>query len=215
MTQFEKTFNLIKKPWFVGVYIVLLILVYILADKPIALYFYHLNLRINVPWLMVLTTLGKWQMYFVLFLFAALFFRYVKYNHVYEIRCWYLFGGVFIPNVLGLILKFWLSRARPELLFTNHAFGFYWFQLKELYWSLPSGHAITAGCLAAALGIIFPRYFYELLVLALIIAMTRVVLYYHYLSDILAGLYFGLLVIGFWTKYLKKQGYLEKLSVTA
>jgi membrane-associated phospholipid phosphatase len=208
MTQFERTFNLIKKPWAMVVYAVLVILAYQFVDKPLAIYLHELDLRTNLHVLNILTSTGKVFIYVVLFAFLGLFFRYVRTNFVYEARSWYLLACVVVSNLICLILKTTLGRARPDLLFTNNDFGFYWFKLSSSYWSFPSGHTTTVISLAAGLGVIFPKYFYAFLVPAFFVVLTRVLLYYHYLSDVMTALYLCLLVVGLFTQYIKRIKYL-------
>lgn len=209
MTQFERTFNLMQKPWVMVLYLVLIILAYHFVDIPLATYFHQLDLRTNLFELKVLTAFGKVFIYVVLFALTGLYFRYVG-NAVYEARSWYLLACILIPNLVCLILKVALSRARPDLLFSSDVFGFYWFKLTASYWSLPSGHTTTVIGLAAGLGVLFPKYFYAFLALAFLVISTRVLLYYHYLSDVMTGFYLSILVIGVLTQYIKKNQYFSK-----
>ena len=126
-------------------------------------------------------------------------------NPVYESRSWYLLGCVFVANLVCFVCKVTLGRARPDLLFASNEFGFYWFKLSKFYWSFPSGHTTTVVSLAVGLGVLFPRYFYIALTVALLVAASRVLLYYHYLSDVLSAFYISLLVVGFFTGYLKDK----------
>lgn len=210
MTQFEKTFQIMKKPGIIIFYAILVILSYSFIDRPLATYFHQLDLRTNIHALSVLTAFGFWIAYVVLFLCAALYFRYIRVNSLYEARSWYFLGCVLIANLVCLILKIALSRARPDLLFTSNEFGFYWFKFSKLYWSFPSGHTTTVVSLAVGLGILFPRYFYAALGLALMVAASRVLLYYHYLSDVLTGFYLSIMVVGFYTQYLQRNNWLLK-----
>ncbi|HAT6361286.1 TPA: phosphatase PAP2 family protein [Legionella pneumophila] len=212
MTQFEKTFNFMTKIWVIITYITLVILSYYFVDRALAIYFHKLDLRVNFHALTYLTALGKWKIYVVLFLITALYFRYIQQNKKYEIRSWYLLGCVLLPNLLTFVLKISLSRARPDLLFDNSLYGFYWFQLNDNYWSFPSGHSITITALAAGLGFLFPRYFFLLIGVALLVAATRVILYHHYLSDVMAGFYISMLVVGLFTRYLQRNHYLNKVN---
>ncbi|HHF7372649.1 phosphatase PAP2 family protein [Legionella bozemanae] len=214
MSQFEKLFNFMKKPWVIISYAFLVILAYYFVDKPLATYFYQLDFRVNIPFLVLLTALGKWVAYIILFFIAGLYFRYIQVNTVYEARSWYLLGCVLLANLVCLILKVALSRARPELLFSSNEFGFYWFKLSSNYWSLPSGHTTTVISLAAGLGMIFPRYFYVLLVVALLVAASRVLLFFHYLSDVMSAFYISLLVVGFFTEYMKRKNWFNKMDCT-
>ena len=108
-----------------------------------------------------------------------------------------------IPNLFGFVVKIVLGRARPDLLFSIDYFGFYGFKLNNLYWSFPSGHTLTSTALASGLGVIFPRYFYAFLGGALLVASSRILLYHHYLSDVMTGLYMSLLLVGIFTHYFK------------
>lgn len=205
MTQFERLFFLMKKPWFIVFYIMLIILTYQFADKAIAEYFHQFDLRTYGKPLLLITTLGKWILYAPLFILAGLFFRYVRKNPINEHRAWFLLACLLLTNIFSFVLKISLSRSRPDLLFNENLFGFYWFKLNNLYWSFPSGHSITMGSLAAGLSILFPKYFYAFLGLALLVIMTRVFLYFHYLSDVMAGFYLSMLIVGFFAESLKKK----------
>ncbi|MCW8410046.1 phosphatase PAP2 family protein [Legionella sp. PATHC035] len=214
MTQFETLFHVMKKPWVIFIYAIFVILAYHFVDKPLATYFYQSALGTKLPFLELLTALGKWVAYIILFFIAGLYFRYIQVNAVYEARSWYLLGCVFLANLVCLILKVTLSRARPDLLFSSNEFGFYWFKLSSNYWSLPSGHTTTVISLAAGLGTVFSRYFYVLLVIALFVVASRVLLCFHYLSDVMSAFYITLLVVGFFTEYLKRKNWFKKMDCT-
>lgn len=208
MNRFDHFYSVVKKPWVVASYALLVIFVYNFADKPVAFYFYNLNLRTNLPILHVFTTFGKWSIYVAGLLCLGFFFRYIKKNTAIEQKVWFLFACVVVTNTLGLILKITFSRARPDLLFDGNFFGFYWFKLNDLFWSFPSGHSITIGGIAAGLGVLFPRYLYAFLGFALFILSTRVFLYFHYLSDVMTGFYLSILVVGALSAWLKKRHFL-------
>lgn len=214
MIQFEKMFNFMKKPWVMAVYTVLIILIYHFVDKPLAIYFHELDLRTSLWVFKLLTTLGKVKIYLVLFGAAGLYFRYISKNSVYEARAWFLLACIIIPNLVCLILKVVLSRARPDLLFSADVFGFYWFKLSSEYWSLPSGHTTTVIALAAGLSVLFPKYFYAFIILAFFVILSRVLLYFHYLSDVMTAFYLCILVIGALFKYIKNNNYLRKASLS-
>lgn len=206
MTQFETTFNLFKKPWFFGLYALLVILAYYFVDIPVVVYFQKLGLRTSFA-LKLFTGFGRWSIYLVLFALAGCYFRFVRKNVLYEGKAWFLLGCVFLPNALGSIIKIIISRARPDLLFTDQLFGFYWFKFDDLYWSFPSGHALTIFGLISGLGVLFPRSFYPLFAFAVLVALSRVILYHHYTSDVMTGLYFGVITVGFYTAYLRRYNW--------
>ena len=209
MTAFEKTFHFFKNPWVLLSFILLTVLVYMTVDIPVAQYFYNLKTRTTWPILNVFTLLGKNLIYLGLFLVLGLYFRHLKKNKLYENRAWFLLSCVIMVTLINMVLKISFGRARPELYFINHYFGFYWFKFKDLYWSFPSGHAITSVAVASGMGIIFQRYFYTLLAVAILVICSRVILYRHYLSDVMVGFYLGVLIIGFFAQWLKKSGWLK------
>ena len=84
-------------------------------------------------------------------------------------------------------LKELFDRARPSLADpTIDAVG-----LVPASDSFPSGHAATAFAAAVAVGLVHPRLRRPLLALATIVAISRVYLGVHYLSDVLAGAALG------------------------
>jgi undecaprenyl-diphosphatase len=60
--------------------------------------------------------------------------------------------------------------------------------------SFPSGHAATAFAAAVAIALVYPRLGRPLLVLAAVIAMSRVYLGVHYVLDVAAGTLLGIAV---------------------
>ncbi|HEV2223256.1 MAG TPA: phosphatase PAP2 family protein [Candidatus Acidoferrales bacterium] len=60
--------------------------------------------------------------------------------------------------------------------------------------SFPSGHSITAFALAFVLGSFYPEFQAPLLVVAASIALSRIILGMHFLSDVLAGSAIGMLI---------------------
>lgn len=205
MTPFEQMFHVMKKPWVLLLYVTLTVLVYQYADKFIASYFQHYDLRTYGHALHFITALGKSKFYILLFSLLALYFRYIKKNALNEHRTWFLLACVLLANLMGLALKITLGRSRPDLFFDGGMFGFYWFKLDNLYWSFPSGHSITIAALASGLSILFPRYFYVYFGMALLVIMTRVFLYFHFLSDVMVGFYLSVLMVGYFLEGLKKR----------
>lgn len=205
MTLFERTYEIIKKPWVIATYILFIIFIYLVVDRPLAIYLHSLNLRVNLHILNILTYLGLGVAYMSVLFIAGLCFRYGWPNSAHEKKAWYLLGCVVVPNVIGLILKVILGRARPELLFSNQEFGFYGLKFSKMYWSFPSGHSITVAALVYGIGMLYPKYFIEALIVGLIVATSRVLLYYHYLSDVLVGFYFSLLIAGLFTHVIKRK----------
>lgn len=210
MSPFEKMFTIMTKPIVIVLYVALIIASILYFDIPIATYFYQLKLRTNYPYIYYFTHVGLGVLYYPLFLGLAVFFRYIHKNYLWESRSWFLFWSLFIPALISLILKMSLGRARPTLLFQDgaHLYGFYGFKTSAYFWSFPSGHVTTIMSVALGLSILFPRHFYALISLGLAVAFSRVLLTYHYLSDVLFAFYLTVLEIGCLLYVLKRKSLL-------
>ena len=95
-----------------------------------------------------------------------------------------------VASVLANILKPAFDRPRPP---AGHP------ELHPLVAlsgsaSMPSGHAAGAFAAAVAVGLVHPRLRWPLLLLAGLIALSRVLLGVHYLSDVIAGAALGCVV---------------------
>ena len=107
-------------------------------------------------------------------------------------RAAFIFAAVALPGLVADILKPVFGRVRPRLLFADRVYGFTWHGADAAHWSFPSGHAVTIAALAAALFVVYPALWPVYALAALLVAASRVIVDAHYLSDIIAGLYLGL-----------------------
>lgn len=97
---------------------------------------------------------------------------------------WTLLITVVVTAVLTGVAKGIFRRQRP----TEK-----WAIATDKY-AFPSGHAARAGAIAVALSFAYPSWTIAWLLWAILVALARVALSRHYLSDVLAGLVFGILV---------------------
>ena len=104
---------------------------------------------------------------------------------------WYVFITVASTGILAILVKLCCGRYRPELLFEKALSGCAPFHLKAGDLAFPSGHATTIFAVAVALGYLFPRYRWLFYVVAATVALSRVVLVKHWLSDVIAGAWLG------------------------
>lgn len=103
----------------------------------------------------------------------------------------YFFLTVAVSGLLVDAVKFLAGRHRPRELFDH---GIYGFAPLSAQWSLnsfPSGHSETAFAAMTALVIIYPRYNALWLLIAVLVAASRVATSVHYLSDVVMGSYVG------------------------
>ena len=109
------------------------------------------------------------------------------------VRAAFLFAAIAVPSLFATIIKRLIGRARP---FVGNAADPFLYQ--PLVWrvdhaSMPSGHATTAFAAAIAIALVWPRLRWPMLVYAVIIAASRVALDAHYLSDVIAGAFVGVI----------------------
>lgn len=170
-------------------YMAVVIWAYITVDQPLALHLHALNLSERYPILVWITQLGRSLVYLALVPLVAVFFRYIRRSKQTEARLWFLWGTLVITNGACFVLKTFLGRARPELLFESNIFGFYGYHANSLYHSFPSGHVTLVTTAVLSLTLLFPRLRWVFLVTGMVVVATRVLLTYHYLSDVLATMY--------------------------
>jgi membrane-associated phospholipid phosphatase len=106
-------------------------------------------------------------------------------------------------------LKVVFGRARPYLWLAGDESGFGFFRYGAKFASFPSGHTTTSFAAALALGAVFPRGRPVFLGVALLIALSRIVLNVHYLSDVIAGALLGAAVAFLVLTPLRKRGWLS------
>ncbi|WP_029040177.1 phosphatase PAP2 family protein [Cucumibacter marinus] len=104
-----------------------------------------------------------------------------------------MFFGVGLPGLAASLLKRLIGRARPIHLddagvlgFSPASFGDWTFQ------GFPSGHATTAFATAVIVGVLFgKRQTWWIWIVAVLMALSRIVTGAHYLTDVLAGATLG------------------------
>jgi membrane-associated phospholipid phosphatase len=209
MAPFDHVLKTMLRPWVVLCYFSIVILSFFYFDQPVAWFFYHLNMKEKLPFVYWLTHLGTGEIQVVALLLLAVFFRYVRRNKIWEIRSWFLWLCVTIPYLLCIVLKIFMGRARPALLFESQIYGFYGLRFDHGYWSCPSGHTSTMMGLVFGLMILFPRYCYAFFSAGLLVISTRVLLTNHYLSDVLFTGYLVLLEVGLLLFVLRRKAWLS------
>lgn len=117
-----------------------------------------------------------------------------------------------IAIVVGEGLKYLLARHRPVMLFENNLYGLSYLSSEWESNSTPSGHTLRAFSILTALSLRFRRLTAVFITLAVLIALSRVVVTDHYPSDILFGAFIGVFS-ALWT-YRYFYGSREKKSVS-
>jgi len=100
-------------------------------------------------------------------------------------------GAAGVSSVLSILLFIWLKRLtgrRRPCQIEPHCWATL---LPPDQFSFPSGHTMTAFAVAIPLSLFYPTLSIGLLFCALSIAMSRILLGMHFLSDVLAGALIG------------------------
>ena len=113
-------------------------------------------------------------------------------------RLHYLFMAIALPGLAVTVIKGLIGRMRPSEL---GPFAYMPWTWRHEYASLPSGHSTTAFAAAVAIATLWPRTRIPLLIFAVVIAMSRVVITAHFVSDVVAAAFvgaFGAIVVRNW-----------------
>jgi membrane-associated phospholipid phosphatase len=103
----------------------------------------------------------------------------------------FAFVAVAGSGLTASLFKNAFGRARPDHLTGTGIFELHPFAFRADWASFPSGHATTAGATAAVLALLMPRFARPILIAGALVALTRVALDAHFLSDVIAGGAFG------------------------
>lgn len=166
---------------------------YFLIDIPLAKYFEHLSGPLEMASKLITDLIDPKYHYF---LWPILYFslRFLWNNPTWANRCLLILQSIPLTNLAVELVKCTLGRARPELLFSQDLYGFTYLTTANAFKSFPSGHACTIGAICGAFACFYPRATLPLVIGAFVLAFTRIVLCYHYFSDIVAGITIGILI---------------------
>jgi membrane-associated phospholipid phosphatase len=113
-------------------------------------------------------------------------------------RDFYLLLGVVLPVafIVKHVLKLLFARIEVRLWLSHpDAYQQHWFQIgKHGYDAFPSGHMVVFMTVFMALWQFYQRWRSWYLMGASLLAVALIVTNYHYVSDVIAGMYIGMLV---------------------
>ena len=162
---------------------------YAFVDRPLALYFQDADPTLKKIF-GVVTRFGESQFYLVP-LAALVAWGWWTKRRAVTIRASLIFVAVAFPGLLADLMKPVFGRDRPQLLFRDDLYGFTWHGAHASQWSFPSGHSVTVMALSVALFAFYPALWPLYGLGALLVMASRVIIDAHYLSDVIAGAYFG------------------------
>jgi membrane-associated phospholipid phosphatase len=118
----------------------------------------------------------------------------------------FLFLSIALSGLISNAIKIGLGRYRPRYLFEQGLYGFSPFNTEWGMNSFPSGHSQAGFAAMTALMIIFPRYDAFWMLIAVLVAASRVVTTVHYLSDAVAGAWLAVCVTIVLARAMRARG---------
>ncbi|HAU29735.1 MAG TPA: phosphatase PAP2 family protein [Rhodospirillaceae bacterium] len=146
-----------------------------------------------LPTIRFITHLGESQYILVPALLLMLAFRKTRTAPTF-IAARNTFTCVAATGIIIQIPKYLFGRARPKALWDRGLDGFHGITWDTSLTSFPSGHTATAVALALVLFHLFPKARIPLFLYAGFVALSRILLLQHYLSDVLGGAFIALLI---------------------
>jgi membrane-associated phospholipid phosphatase len=119
----------------------------------------------------------------------------------------FVFVSVGAVGLAVLGAKIFAGRCRPHLWRESAEYGFRWFEVSPAFHSFPSGHAATLFAAAAALGLLWPGKRWAFLLIALALAVSRLFVGRHYVSDVIAGAWFGFVGVYMLARFAPRLAY--------
>lgn len=181
---------------------------YTWIDQPLSLSCRDLNPGV-VQVFQWITELGVSTGYLIGLAALFVFFKFVRRRPLAARRALFVFASIALSGIAVNLIKPLAGRLRPKLLFENGLFGVEPFRIGYEYNSFPSGHAATVFALAAALAFFFPRLRLPLFGFAVVVGMSRIIVGAHYLSDVLAGAYVGVMMVMLLVVLCRRRGWLD------
>ncbi len=110
-------------------------------------------------------------------------------------RAIFILLGALIPWFAATGLQALFGRSRPHLYLERGIYVFHPLSMLPDFSSFPSAHTAVAAAMAAAFSAFFPSYRVSFFLAATLVAGSRIVGGYHFLSDTIAGMILGIAII--------------------
>lgn len=119
------------------------------------------------------------------------------FDRKFVIVCNAVVTGQFVKALLEPIFgRYWTGTFicnNPSLL-NNHVYGFNWFTTGSAFQSFPSGHTTFIISFSVTLWLLFPCLRWLWALLSALVIVGQLGMYYHFASDIFAGVFLGALI---------------------
>lgn len=203
--SFRRTWKIILVSF--PIVVLFIIISFYKFDLPIAKYFRLLYLDGETRQILKgISKFGWGTPYIICSLVLFCLFKFVHKKTLWSNRALFVFLSVSLSGISVSALKFIFGRYRPKMMFKEHLYGFAFFELKGKMTSFPSGHTATIVALMLSLYFINPKYKVIYFAISFIIIATRLVLYQHYLADVVFGFYLAVVLTICIKHYLDRRG---------
>lgn len=176
---------------------------YLDGDLQIANYFHEISDSFVVHFFHNITVLGQSEYYIIPSL--ILYFYYKNRDKINAQKALFVLNSVILSAVVAWVFKIIFGRFRPSFYFDDGRYGFDYFHLMHNLTSFPSGHSATIFSVAVAFSALFPRYRFAFWTVALMVALSRVVIVRHFFSDVVFGSFIGAVTAYYLYKFVYKE----------
>lgn len=175
-------------------------------DQPLALWLKEIEISNYYRIYRTLTDAGEAVFYFAVAIFGILgtwltlkFVPSLSPQNKQHLQNWkqrslFLLISMLTSGVALHLMKFVFGRQRPHITDDFQAHIFHPFNTHWNFHSMPSGHSQTLVTVATVFWVIFPKSAWIVYPLAIGLALTRLPMKAHFLSDVMIGAYLGFAV---------------------
>ena len=138
--------------------------------------------------------------------------RYRKQKNKFANFCLQASIAILVGALVKILLKFGFGRYWPDTFRENnlsyvrdHLYGFNPFHWGIQYQSFPSGHMITIAVFTFIVVEFYPRFKWTSILASGVVAFSLIAFYYHFVSDVIAGMVVGWMVALGVSPFIKKK----------
>lgn len=169
----------------------LIVISLISIDRDLSDFIYHHHDVGFLSFFKFITYFGKSDIYILTGL--ALYFLYRHSKPLLARLGLYLLALNALSGIITIILKFLFGKSRPMLYHEESLFTFKFYEYGYAFNSFPSGHSSTALAVWFGLALLFPKNRFLLIGIGVLIALSRVAIDAHFLSDVFFGAFIGIM----------------------